>query len=58
MKALLDEGFDAIFVGTGAPLGKTLKLPGFEEAKSNIHTGIEWLANVAFEHISSIGKKL
>ena len=58
MKALLDEGFDAIFVGTGAPLGKTLKLPGFEEAKSNIHTGIEWLANVAFEHISSIGKKV
>jgi len=55
---LLDEGFDAIFVGTGAPLGKTLKLQGFEEAKSNIHTGIEWLANVAFEHISSIGKKV
>ena len=58
MKALLNEGFDAIFVGTGAPLGKRLELPGFEEAEENIHTGIEWLANVAFEHISSIGKKV
>ncbi|MYA35360.1 MAG: 4Fe-4S dicluster domain-containing protein [Gammaproteobacteria bacterium] len=56
MKELLSEDFDAIFVGTGAPLGKTLKLPGHEEAAANIHTGIEWLANVAFEHIDSIGE--
>lgn len=56
MKELLAEDFDAIFVGTGAPLGKTLELPGFEEAAPNIHTGIEWLANVAFEHIDSIGE--
>ncbi|MYA66605.1 MAG: 4Fe-4S dicluster domain-containing protein [Gammaproteobacteria bacterium] len=56
MKELLAEDFDAIFVGTGAPLGKTLKLPGHEEAAANIHTGIEWLANVAFEHIDSIGE--
>ncbi|MCY3689422.1 MAG: 4Fe-4S dicluster domain-containing protein [Gammaproteobacteria bacterium] len=56
MKELLAEDFDAIFVGTGAPLGKTLKLPGHEEAVANIHTGIEWLANVAFEHIDSIGE--
>ena len=56
MKALLAEDFDAIFVGTGAPLGKTLDLPGFEEAKPNIHTGIEWLASVAFEHIDAIGE--
>ncbi|MYF01082.1 MAG: 4Fe-4S dicluster domain-containing protein [Gammaproteobacteria bacterium] len=56
MKELLAEDFDAIFVGTGAPLGKTLKLPGHEEAAPNIHTGIEWLANVAFEHIDSIGE--
>ena len=58
MKDLLAEGFDAIFVGTGAPLGKHLDLPGFEEARDNIHTGIEWLASVAFEHVSSIGKKV
>lgn len=58
MKALLDEDYDAIFVGTGAPLGKHLDLPGYQEAKENIHTGIEWLASVAFEHIDSIGKKV
>jgi formate dehydrogenase beta subunit len=58
MKALLAENFDAVFVGTGAPLGKHLDLPGYEEARANIHTGIEWLANVAFEHVTSIGKKV
>ena len=55
---MLAEGFDTIFVGTGAPLGKHVELPGFEEARDNIHTGIEWLANIAFEHVSSIGKKV
>ena len=58
MKTLLQEDFDAIFVGTGAPFGKQLDLPGREEAKDHIHTGIEWLANVAFEHVSSIGKRV
>ena len=58
MKSILAEGYDAVFVGTGAPLGKWLDLPGHEEAKENLHTGIEWLASVAFEHIESIGKKV
>lgn len=58
MKALLAENYDAIFVGTGAPLGKHLDLPGYEEAKDRIHTGIEWLASVAFEHTGSIGKNV
>jgi NADPH-dependent glutamate synthase beta subunit-like oxidoreductase/ferredoxin len=58
MNSLLNEQYDSIFVGTGAPLGKRLELPGFEEAKENIHIGIEWLANVAFEHIDSIGKRV
>jgi ferredoxin/thioredoxin reductase len=58
MKTILKEDFDAIFVGTGAPLGKHLDLPGYDEAKANIHTGIEWLASVAFEHIDKIGKKV
>ena len=58
MKAILDENFDAVFVGTGAPLGKKLELPGYEETRDRVHTGIEWLANVAFEHISTIGKKV
>ena len=58
MRDILAEGYDAVFVGTGAPLGKWLDLPGYAEAKDNIHTGIEWLANVAFEHISSVGKNV
>ena len=58
MRDILAEGYDAVFVGTGAPLGKWLDLPGHEEAKDNIHTGIEWLASVAFEHISSVGKNV
>ena len=58
MKDLLREDYDAIFVGTGAPLGKHLDLPGYQEAKENIHTGIEWLASVAFEHIDGIGNKV
>ena len=57
MQKLLNDGFDAIFVGTGAPRGKELKLPGRYET-NNIYIGIEWLESVAFEHISSIGKKV
>lgn len=58
MKSILDEGYDAVFVGTGAPVGKGLDLPGYEEAQANVHKGIEWLASVAFEHIDSVGKQV
>ena len=59
LKALLAQDYDAIFVGTGAPRGKDLpKLPGRREADDHIHIGIEWLANVAFEHTKSIGKRV
>jgi formate dehydrogenase (NADP+) beta subunit len=58
MKALLAEGWDAVFVGSGAPRGKDLKLPGRDEAAKNIHIGIDWLESVAFQHISKIGKKV
>jgi len=58
MKALLSEGgFDAIFVGTGAPRGKELKLPGRYDTE-NIYIGIDWLESVAFEHTKSIGEKV
>ena len=57
IQKLLNDGFDAIFVGTGAPRGKELILSGRYET-NNIHIGIEWLESVAFEHISSIGKKV
>ena len=58
LKALLDEGYDAVFVGSGAPKGKELNLPGREEADANIHIGISWLESVAFDHIKSIGKRV
>jgi formate dehydrogenase (NADP+) beta subunit len=59
MRELLDKGgFDAVFVGAGAPKGKELKLPGRAEGAANIHIGITWLESVAFEHIKSIGKKV
>ena len=55
MKDLLDQGYDAVFVGTGAPHGKELKLPGRYDTE-NIYIGIDWLESVAFEHIDSIGE--
>jgi NADPH-dependent glutamate synthase beta subunit-like oxidoreductase len=58
MKALLEEDFDAIFVGTGAPRGRDLKVPGREEAADNIHIGIDWLSSVSFGHIEKIGKRV
>ena len=56
MKSLLALGFDAIFVGSGAPRGKELDLPGRQEASANIHLGIDWLEGVAFGHIEKIGE--
>ncbi|MEJ2139482.1 MAG: FAD-dependent oxidoreductase [Gammaproteobacteria bacterium] len=58
MKDLLEQGYDAIFVGTGAPRGKELNLPGRQEAGNNIYIGIDWLESVAFEHTQSIGKNV
>jgi len=59
LKNLLAQDYDAIFVGTGAPRGRDLPdLPGRQEGASNIHIGINWLANVAFNHTSSIGKRV
>ncbi|HNP34506.1 MAG TPA: FAD-dependent oxidoreductase [Woeseiaceae bacterium] len=58
LRDLLDSGeFDAIFVGTGAPRGKNLEIPGRYES-DNIHIGIDWLESVAFEHIESVGERV
>jgi NADPH-dependent glutamate synthase beta subunit-like oxidoreductase/ferredoxin len=54
LKALLDEGYDAVYVGSGAPKGKELDIPGRWEAPSQVHLGIEWLANVHFKHVEKI----
>ena len=59
LKKVLDDNYDAVFVGTGAPRGRDLSnLPGSAEGAANIHVGIEWLASVAFEHTAKIGKKV
>jgi NADPH-dependent glutamate synthase beta subunit-like oxidoreductase/ferredoxin len=56
LKALLAEGWDAVFVGSGAPRGRELNIPGRKEAAANIHIGIDWLSSVSFGHINKIGK--
>jgi formate dehydrogenase beta subunit len=58
MKEILSKGYDAIFVGTGAPKGRDLELPGRKEADANIHIGVDFLAKVAFEHKNKIGEKV
>ena len=58
MKQLQTEGYDAIFVGTGAPRGKDLNLPGRRDAKEGIHIGIDWLESVAFDHTDAIGENV
>src|SRR5215204_3847125 len=58
MKSLLAQNFDAIFVGSGAPRGRELDIPGRKEAGKNIHIGIDWLSNVSFGHITSINKRV
>jgi len=60
MNDLLEQGWDAVFVGTGAPRGKDLNLPGRwdDGVKDNIHIGIDWLESVAFEHTKSMGKNV
>jgi NADPH-dependent glutamate synthase beta subunit-like oxidoreductase/ferredoxin len=57
LEALLDEDYDAVFVGTGAPTGKNLELPGRYDS-DNIHIGITWLTSVAFGHVTSIGERV
>jgi formate dehydrogenase (NADP+) beta subunit len=58
LKALLSEGYDAIFIGTGAPRGRDLDIPGRQEAAANLHIGIDWLSSVSFGHITRIGKRV
>jgi formate dehydrogenase (NADP+) beta subunit len=58
LKALLAEGWDAVFVGSGAPRGRDLEIPGRKEAAKNIHIGIDWLSSVSFGHISKIGRRV
>ncbi|MAI13450.1 MAG: glutamate synthase [Rhodospirillaceae bacterium] len=58
LKKVLDEDFDAVFVGTGAPRGRDLNIAGREDVGDNFHIGIDWLMSVAFGHTSKIGKRV
>ncbi len=57
MKRLLTERYDAVFVGSGAPRGRDLDLPG-RHATSRVHIGIDWLSSVSFGHITTVGKRV
>ncbi|MSP05085.1 MAG: 4Fe-4S dicluster domain-containing protein [Acetobacteraceae bacterium] len=58
LKSLMADGYDAVFVGTGAPRGRSLELPGRAEGAANIHIGIDWLSSVSFGHIEKIGRRV
>jgi formate dehydrogenase (NADP+) beta subunit len=58
MKALMQQGYDAIFVGCGAPRGRDLDIPGRVESARQVHIGIDWLASVSFGHITKVGKRV
>ncbi len=58
LQSVLADGYDAVFVGTGAPRGRNLELPGRAEGAANIHIGIDWLSSVSFGHISKVGKRV
>jgi len=58
LRALAADGYDAIFIGSGAPRGRDLDVPGRREAAANIHIGIDWLSSVSFGHVTKIGKRV
>ncbi|MBS1561073.1 MAG: FAD-dependent oxidoreductase [Bacteroidetes bacterium] len=58
LRSVLEQDYDAVFVGTGAPRGRDLQIPGRNEAAKNVHIGIDWLQSVAFEHTKQIGKRV
>jgi len=59
LRELVQDGrYDAVFVGSGAPQGKELNLPGRNEGAANIHIGIAWLGAVAFGHVEKIGERV
>jgi formate dehydrogenase beta subunit len=58
MQEFLRRGFDAVFVGCGAPRGRDLVIPGRSEAAAQIHVGIDWLSSVSFGHVTRVGRRV
>ena len=46
-----------MFVGSGAPKGKELDIPGRHDT-DQIFIGIEWLESIHFGHVDSVGKRV
>ncbi|MDR3689528.1 MAG: FAD-dependent oxidoreductase [Fimbriimonas sp.] len=58
LRELLDsEQYDAVFVGSGAPKGKELVIPGRYDS-DQIFIGIEWLESIHFGHVTSVGDRV
>lgn len=58
LAALIGEGWDAVFVGSGAPRGRDLDIEGRDEGAANIHLGLDWLASVSFGHVGKISRRV
>ncbi|CAB1370712.1 FAD-dependent oxidoreductase [Denitratisoma oestradiolicum] len=58
LRNIVTEGYDAVFVGTGAPRGREADIPGRQEAGKHIHIGIDWLSSVAFGHVDKIAPRV
>jgi NADPH-dependent glutamate synthase beta subunit-like oxidoreductase len=58
LAGLLAQGYDAVFVGSGAPRGRDLRIPGRDEAAAQIHIGIDWLASVSFGHVTQVARRV
>ncbi len=58
LQSLLDDGYDAVFIGSGAPRGRDLDLPGRREAAGHIHIGIDWLSSVSFGHTTRVARRV
>ncbi len=58
LAALVGDGWDAVFVGSGAPRGRDIEVAGRREAAANIHIGIDWLSSVSFGHTTRIGRRV
>src|SRR5262245_57008208 len=58
LKSLLDtKEYDAVFVGSGAPKGKEMDIPGRHDS-DQVFIGIEWLESIHFGHVDSVGKRV
>jgi len=58
LASLVADGYDAVFVGSGAPRGRDLDIPGRKEAAKHIHIGIDWLSSVSFGHVTKTGRRV